>query len=123
MNSDPNHLRTLLEDVLPPSASCGPDRAAVLKMVRRERALRRCRRAVLSAGCAVLALALLAFWPAPSSSPQAPVAVAALPSPPRAPSIVIHEVNDQQLLALLQDTPVALMEWPNGERALMVIEQ
>jgi hypothetical protein len=51
------------------------------------------------------------------------VAVAPPPSPPHASSIVIHQVDDQQLLALLQDTPLALMEWPNGDRALMVIEQ
>lgn len=118
MNPDQEKLRALLNEVLPPSSEyCGPSCADVSVMLRKDR---NCRRRLRS-GAALLAV--LAFgsvsllwkngrtvWPS----------VADVPTPPA--SIIVREVNDDQLLSLLQDTPVALMEWPNGERSLLVLD-
>ena len=119
MNSDPEKLRALLDEVLPSSsAHCGPSGSEVLSMLRNER-LRRRR---LLNGAALLALSAVAagslIW---NDEPTAMVPVAQVPAKPA--SIVIHSVNDEQLFALLQGTPAALLKLPNGDRKLLVIEQ
>jgi hypothetical protein len=117
MKPNKNELRILLEDVLPPAGeNCGPTRADVLALVGRARHQRDRARAVLSVTVvAVLAVAIL-VWQRPAA-PQAEVAEA-----PKAAPIIVHQVNDEQLLVLLKDTPAALMEWPNGSRTLLVVE-
>jgi hypothetical protein len=118
MNHDPPNLRHLLAELVPPSGNCcGPGRAAILEMARHERARRRQKRLIVSASAAAL-LALVLLWPsAPRQEPT-------LPATPVASShIVIDQVDDRQLLALLKDTPVALMEWPDGQRTLLVMER
>lgn len=113
-------LKGLLAEVLPtPGAEhCGPPCPGVLALVRQERA-RRQRRRIAMAACATVALVVsLMFW---HSEPRTdPIAEAGQPSgPPSAPN-AIQQIDDQQLMALLQDTPTALMEWPNGQRTLVV---
>jgi hypothetical protein len=43
-------------------------------------------------------------------------------APPAVAPLVVKQVDDAQLLLILQDTPAALMEWPNGERTLLVVQ-
>lgn len=119
MNPNKTNLQTLLDDVLPSSGEhCGPSRADVSAMLRSERHRRR----RLRTGTAILALIALVSgsflwrneriaWPRVVRAPTKPA------------SIVVQEVNDDQLLALLHGMPAALMEWPNGERTLLVVEQ
>jgi hypothetical protein len=119
MKHDSQDLETLLDDVLPDD--CGPDRAALLGMVREARACRRRLRLAAVSGVAVLLMLALFAWHPPSQAP-APMATAPpIPAPARA--MMIQEVDDRQFLALLQDAPVALMEWPSGERTLLVVRR
>jgi hypothetical protein len=127
MKPDPMNLQTLLDDLLPDAS--GLDRAALLTMVREEHARRRRRRilAAASGTAALILLPLLAWRPhrqesSPLIAAPVPPAPVMAPAPP-APSIVIQEVDDRQFLALLQDAPAALMEWPNGERTLLVMQR
>jgi hypothetical protein len=145
MNPPRKELQELLEHVLPQDApACGPDRATILRMVREEGARRRQRRGIFAALAAVAAAGLInlapgwrssegaiekpaAAAPAPATTNTNTIAEAAPVVPVHAPSgpspVVIHEVDDQQFLALLQDTPAALMVWPNGQRTLLVVER
>lgn len=119
MNSDPEKFRALLYDVLPsPSEHCGPSKAEVLSMLRNERQRRR----RLHTGAALLAIIVVAggavLWN------QQPPAVAPVAQTPVKPApLVIHRVNDEQLFALLEGMPAALMKMPNGDSTLLVIEQ
>lgn len=142
MNTDQEKLRALLDDVLPASGEhCGPSGAEVLSMLRNERQRRRRLRggAALMAIISMTAGALL--WnhepTVVATVPQAPVEpasivvrrvndeeiLASMKSRPGVEMIMIHRVNDEELFALLQGTPTALMELPNGDRRLLVIEQ
>ena len=118
MNSDPDKLRTLLDDVLPASSEhCGPSSSEVLTMLRHERH----RKSGLRAGAALLSILLVAagalLWHHEPTI-EAPV-IQALANPP---PIEIQTVNDAQLLALLQETPAALMTMPDGTSTLFIIE-
>lgn len=124
MKPDLEQLRALLEDVSPADgAHCGPARGAVLTLVRGERARRaRRRRFGLAAAASLVLFASAGLWLRPSAPPAVsppPISVAHQPPVPP-PAAGIRHVNDQQLLDLLQGTPAALMEWPNGERTLLV---
>jgi len=119
MNPNETNLQTLLDDVLPSSGEhCGPSRADVSAMLRSERHRRR----RLRTGAAVLALLALVsvslLW---RNERTARPSVVHAPTKPA--SIIVQEVNDEQFLMLLQGMPAALMEWPNGERTLLVVEQ
>jgi len=118
MKFSAENLRHLLGDVIPPlEGRCGPSRAAVLKMARHERARRQQARVILSIAAAAL-LALPFLWrSAPNQEPTVAVA------PVASRHIGIQQVDDQQLLVLLKDTPAALMEWPDGRRTLLVMER
>jgi hypothetical protein len=129
MNSKQKTMQRLLDDVVTPESDCGhlgPNRSTILEMVSREQTRRRRTKTMLgtaaSAGaCAAVAL-LLMRQPVPPQQPfPAKSTVDIAPSP--APPITIHEVNDRELLELLKDTPVALMEWPDGKRTLLVMER
>jgi hypothetical protein len=118
MNPDQEKLRAILDEVLPPSSElCGPGRDDVSAMLQREHNRRR----RLRRGAALLAILALGsvslLW---RNERTAGPSVAHVPTQPA--SIFVREVNDDQLLSLLQDTPVALMEWPNGERSLLVLD-
>jgi len=116
MNPRKSELRTLLDDVLPAAGvHCGPSAASIRAMVRLERS-RRCRvRMALTTGATFALAALLLVWHRPRSV-EAPIAASQEPAP-----IAIRDVNDEQLAELLQDTPTAMLEWPNGERTLFVV--
>jgi len=119
MNSNEKNLRALLDDVLPVSAEdCGPSRGDVSAILRSERARRR----RLRSGTATLVLTALISVSLLWRDERIPwSSIMHAPTKPR--FIIVHEVNDDQLLALLHDIPAALMEWPNGDRTLLVVEQ
>jgi hypothetical protein len=129
MNSKQKSMQRLLEDLVVPESGCehlGPDRTTLLEMVSQERARRKRTRTCLGAAAGVGACALAAvLFVQQVHQPQEPLATPATahaaPAPP--PPITIHEVNDKELLELLKDTPVALMEWPDGKRTLLVMER
>jgi hypothetical protein len=120
MNSHEEKFRLLMDDVLPPPGEdCGPSRSDVMEMLRSERQRRRgwrVRVAVLGAILAATGAALP--WRNRSDNPSPVAQVETRPS-----SVTIREVNDEQLLTLLRGTPTALMEWPDGDRTLFVIER
>jgi len=118
MNPNQTKFRALLDEVLPASSEQhGPNRAEVLGMLHSERARRR----RWHAGTALVAIAALLLVPwlwkdHPSSNTSAGPAAK---TPVR---LTIEHVNDEQLLALLHGTPAALVEWPNGDRTLLVVK-
>src|SRR6185436_15129222 len=113
---DSNSRHPLLEEVLPTAGDLmGPHASDVLKMVRDERMRRRRPRLIIPA--AVVAFA--GTWLFLRSAAKPEISQVAAPVPP---PIIIREVDDHQFLALLQDTPAALLEWPNGERTLLLVE-
>ena len=124
MNPREENLRALLDEVLPSSADqCGPDQSCILAMARREQSRRRQKRATVGTIAAVAILASLAFRsapPQPTSSP-AIAQVADAPSLTAPAPLEIHAIDDDQLFTLLQSTPSAIMEWPNGDRAVLVV--
>ena len=83
----------------------------------RKRRLRLRNSAALLAIATIVAGALL--WDHKPSH-EVPLVVAA---PPKPTPIVIHQVNDDELFALLKGMPVALMKLPDGGSTLLVIEQ
>ena len=87
-------------------------------MLRNERQRRR----RLHSGAALLAIITVALislrW-----NNQPAVVAPVVQAPVNPAPIVIHRVNDEELFALLQGTPIALMELPNGGSRLLVIEQ
>ena len=119
MNSDPEKLHALLADVLPSSGEhCGPSGAEVLSMLRNERQRRRRLHSSTVLLVIIAAAAGALHW-----NNQPPAVAPVIQAPVEPAPIVIHRVNDEQLFALLQGTPAALMELPNGSRRLLVIEQ
>lgn len=118
MNSNKTKLRALLDDVLPMSGEHGgPSRAEVLDILRSERARRRRWHAGTAMAAIIALMGLPLLWKNPPPA-RAPAASAAKP-PAR---ITIAQVNDEQLFALLEGTPAALMEWPNGDRTLLIVK-
>ena len=119
MNPNKRNLQTLLDDVLPSAGEhCGPSSADVSAMLRCERHRRRRSRGLV-VGLALIALVSGSLQWRNERTTSAPF----VPAPAKAASSVVNEVNDEQLLALLHAMPVALMEWPNGERTLLIVEQ
>jgi hypothetical protein len=117
MNPHSQNLQELLDDVVPAAgADIGPDRTALMVMVRREHSRRRRARVMFAAVSVAFAAMLLIWQSAPWKSALVPA------KPPVSVPIVIHQVDDQQLLVLLKGTPAALMEWPDGQRTLLVME-
>lgn len=118
MNSDPEKFRGLLDDLLPASSEhCGPSSAEVLTMLRHERQRQSCQRTGIAL-LSVLALATSALLWHHERASQPTITQA----PVKPQSIVIQTVNDEQLLALLEGTPAALMKLPDGTSELFIIE-
>jgi len=117
MKSDPVKLRALLDDVLPTSSEhCGPTGAEVLSMLRHERQChRRLRRDAALVATIVLAAGTV-LWHHHQAD-VTPVVQTTVK-----PVYMIHHVNDEQLFALLEGMPAALMEMPNGNSTLLLIE-
>lgn len=114
MKPTPEEMDLLLEDILPQEAAVNRD--VLLALVRHEHARRRRRRALLLA----LPLVLLGAWLwRPHTAfrlSDAPAQMASGPKP-----LSIKWVDDKQLLDLLKDVPAALMQWPDGRQALLVL--
>jgi hypothetical protein len=118
MNPSKRNLQALLDDVLPSAGEhCGPSSAELSAMLRCERRRRRSR--AVAVGLALTALVSGSLQWRNERTAWPPF----VPAPAKPASIVVQEVNDEQLLALLHAMPVALMEWPNGERTLLIVEQ
>lgn len=127
MNSKQESLQRLLDDVVTPESDCGqlgPNRSTILEMVNHERTrrsrMRRCLGTAAGAGvCVLLALLFMQQSSPPQELSVMTQTVHTAPSPH--PPLTIREVDDKQLLELLKGTPVALMEWPDGKRTLLVM--
>jgi hypothetical protein len=118
--------RELLEDLFSPSVegdSLPIDE--VLGLIRRERQARARRRgAVALVACVILALATFSsVWISrPQRSEGSSPLIAAntvISSQHDVPNV--ERVNDEGALALLDSTPSALIEWPDGRRTLMIL--
>ena len=119
MNTDPEELRALLDDVLPSSSEqCGPSSADVLNMLRNERQRRRRRHSSAALLAIIVVGAGAVLW-----NREPPVVARVAQAPVKPAPIVIHHINDEQLFAMLEGTPAALMKLPNGDSRLLVIEQ
>lgn len=119
MKPNSDKFRNLLHEVLPFTANyCGPTFADVQHLVHEERRRRSRLRAntVILAALAVLLSAV--FWR--DSAPKSPPAALGVSKPA---SVVIRQVNDEQLFALLKDTPAALIKSPDGTSRLLVLDQ
>ncbi len=128
MKTKNEQLRPLLDEVLPDmEGQGGPNCAEVIGMVRAERAKRGQRRAMAAA--VVVVLGVVAFSFVQQEQESSKVVEVAVVSPVKvkpevaAPSLPpVKRINDEELLELLADTPSALLEWPNGERTLLIVE-
>lgn len=121
MKSLHHRWRPLLDDVLAGNETpSGPDCAAVLAMVRTAQAQRQQRRLLLSTA-AVLALCFTYLSYQTNKPVPQPIQVAVRRTvEPALPPV--KQINDDELLALLKDTPAALMEWPDGTRTLLIVQ-
>jgi hypothetical protein len=123
MKTKNDRLRPLLDEVLTvDTAPVGPDCTTVLGMVREERVRRAQRRVLAGAAVVVMGLVAYASFYLNPSIPTPVEVVRAVPEKPALPPV--QRINDDELLALLNDSgnPSALMEWPNGERTLLIVE-
>jgi len=119
MKTHSEKLHALLHEVLPSAGEhCGLTSAGVLHLLHDERRrLHRFRRNI--ALLVVLTMLLSAVLWRHSTPATAPVASTKSQSAP----LVIRHVNDEQLFALLKDTPAALMKFPDGTSRLLVLDQ
>jgi hypothetical protein len=127
MKPQKTDLHDLLDEILPaPGAPVGPTRVQVLGMVqqRRRARRRRFRAGMISALLLFFGLAAGALRIWPHSSPWGlPLVAHDAPEVKVKPGIVVvKEIDDEHFLALFGDTPVAVMEWPNGDRTLLVVQ-
>ena len=124
--------RELIEDIFA-SAQISSDISAegVLRLVERARATRRNRRRVTAIAVVFLAAAVLSVTVLPRQSPDS--SQTARNSPPSVqianeaaavhsvnPPVVEH-VDDERMLSLLDETPAALVRWPDGRRSLLLL--
>ena len=128
----------LLDELFPASASARLRVGTndVLEWVHQARAARELRRrrygvaALIAAPLAIISSIFL-FQSPPSSLRERSAAVANPPKPPPAAVTAftaaagqqpaVERVDDDHLLGLLDDTPAALVEWPDGRRSLLVV--
>lgn len=123
MKAKHDKIRPLLDEVMPDDAvPAGPDCAAVLGMVHEERTRRVQRRMMGVSAVAVMGLLTYASFYLNPSVPLQVEVVRAVPEKLVLPPV--QRINDDELLALLNGagTPSALVEWPNGERTLLIVE-
>lgn len=86
-------------------------------MLRNERQRRRRLHSSVALLAIIIAAAGALIWN------HKPTTESAVVQPPVEPApMVIHRVNDEQLFALLEGTPAALMKMPDGSSTLLVIE-
>ena len=119
----------LLDDVL--AAEHGSDlpaESSVIGFIRREKMARTRRRYVGGAvACTALIIAAMTLVRQVEESPEAQVSHLSSESVPLVateaalPGIEIEQIGDEQLLRLLEDQPAALVQFPDGERRLMLV--
>lgn len=120
MKPTPETRESLLQDLLPASGGhSGPTRTKILEIVRGEKTRRHRRRTglvlIAVAGC-ILSTVLRHETISPATTVTPPERSA--PQPERG----VREIDDEQLLAMLEGTPAAIMEGPNGQRTLLILE-
>lgn len=116
MKSNSEKLNTLLNEVLPPALGhCGPTSAELLNLVRREGRHRRSRTAWMAAMALIFTVVL---WKHEMPTKTSLVQTASKPAP-----LAIRQVNDEQLFALLEDTPAALVSLPDGTHRLLILNR
>lgn len=112
------NLGSLLEDVLPASSeNCGPSLSTVLDIAARER-VRRWRIRSAAAGLAIVLIALTAIFLRTDSPTETAPLIAESPEP----EPIIQQIDDAELVDLLDGAPMALMEWPDGSRTLLMVD-
>jgi len=122
--NDPRH--ELLEDLFSPSENEETfPIEKVLGIIRQEKqTCHRRRRAMMPAACGLaLVAAVFGVWNSrPQELGRSLVQVSARPIAPfQADFPVVERVSDQGALDLLDSTPSAVIEWPDGRRTLMVL--
>jgi len=123
-NNDPRH--ELLEDLFSPSEKEETlPIEEVLGVIRQGKQNRhRRRRAMALAACGLaLVAAVFGVWVSrPQELGRSLVQVSASPiAPTQADFPVVERVSDQGALDLLDSTPSAVIEWPDGRRTLMML--
>ena len=126
MNED---RRELLEDIFAPEhqAKC-VTAEEITRIVHAARQARQRRRRSAAGAALILAAALsaVALFPrkpgsVPPTAANVPAApVIALAQAPAMPPAVEH-VDDEGMLAMLDDKPAALVRWPDGRRSLLLL--
>jgi hypothetical protein len=121
--------RELLEDIFAPENSSEAVPAEqVLRLVQHAREARQRRRRLSAVAALFLAAAVWAvvFLPSRSSNPlrattKVPAPSALITSAPSVTPPTVEHVDDEGMLALLDETPAALVRWPDGRRTLLVL--
>jgi hypothetical protein len=126
MNHD---RRELIEDIFAPEQpSSAVTAEEILRLVQHAREARQRRRRLSTVAILFLAAAVWAVTLLPGRSihslrtavnvpvPSAPIAVKPSVSPP-----IVERVDDEHMLALLDETPSALVRWPDGRRSLLLL--
>jgi hypothetical protein len=121
--------RELIEDIFAPEQpSTSISAEEILRLVQHALEARQRRRRRSAAAAVFLAAAACAvtFLPGRSTHssrtaanvpiPSAPIAAKASVAPP-----VVEHVDDERMLALLDETPAALVCWPDGRRSLLLL--
>ena len=120
----------LLDELLPTSSRVCVTSKDVLQWVRDERAARKSRERSLAIIATVLLVASAVFVLPPRVGPvsnnpvhraggDARLTSATARDVPRA--YAPQKVDDDGLLGMLDDTPAALVQWPDGRRSLLVV--
>ena len=114
MKSNSEKLSTLLDEVLPPALDhCGPASGELLRIVRSEGRRRRSCTAWVAAMALILTVVLWKY--------EMPTKTSLVQTPSKPAPLAIREVNDEQLFALLEDTPAALVSLPDGTHRLLIL--
>lgn len=119
----PTEKENLLADIL--SEETSPDfRAASLErtlaVVRQRRSRQRAIR-MAGAACIVCAFLALSFWKSPRTPEQKNIA-SVQPSVPTVPGTNIRIINDDELLSMFPDRPVALIGPPEDRQFVFLDE-
>jgi hypothetical protein len=130
MNPTDRNRRELLEELFSPGLESAPAANDVIEAIQREKKLRYdCRLSLTLAGCVVVlaGLAMLPFHRAasvPLANRGQTLIVGATGSGRLASEpFQVERVDDEGLLELLDETPSALVQWPDGRCAFMQVVQ
>jgi hypothetical protein len=125
-----NHdSRELLQDIFAPEhPSSAVSAEEVLRLVQHAREARQRRRRFSAVAAVFLMSAIWAVTFLPSRStnssrttvnvpvPSAPIGLPSSITPP-----IVEHVDDDRMLALLDEAPAALVRWPDGRRTLLLL--